>query len=209
HRHLQDLVALLLAAGEAGVDGAAEEGLVHLQLGHVLLDELQEVDRPELVEAARGAHGVDRRAQEVHVADAGDLDGMLEGEEETAGGALFRCEREQVGAVELDGAGDVVAVATGENVGERRLAGAVGAHHGVHLAGGDVEVEAVEDDRASGGRVEVGDVEHHPTAPSSVTRISAWASMAYSIGSSSNTSRQKPLTIMDVASSSVRPRWRQ
>ena len=37
HRHLEDLVALLLAAGEALVDRAAQEALVHLDELHPLL----------------------------------------------------------------------------------------------------------------------------------------------------------------------------
>ena len=49
----------------------------------------------------------------------------------------------------------------------------------------------------------------YPTDPSSDTLSSFCASTANSIGSSRNTSLQKPLTIMFTASSVVRPRWRQ
>src|SRR5690606_2498009 len=112
-------------------------------------------------------------------------------------------------AVEGDRAGDVVAVAAGQHVRQGGLAGPVGTYDGVDLAGGDVEVEPVEDRPPGDRRVQVRDVQHQPTAPSRLTRMSAWASTAYSIGSSSKTSRQNPLTIIVDASSSVRPRWRQ
>ena len=42
HQHLQDLVALLLAAGEPFVDAARQEALVHLHELHLAAHELQE-----------------------------------------------------------------------------------------------------------------------------------------------------------------------
>jgi hypothetical protein len=47
HGHLQDLVALLLAAREAFVDAAIEEALVHLHELHLLADQLQELEGVE------------------------------------------------------------------------------------------------------------------------------------------------------------------
>src|SRR5690606_10479881 len=52
-------------------------------------------------------------------------------------------------------------------------------------------------------------LEPHPTEPSSDTSSRRLASTANSIGSSLNTSRQKPSTIIDTASSSPMPRARQ
>ena len=49
----------------------------------------------------------------------------------------------------------------------------------------------------------------HPTAPSSDTSSSFFASTANSIGNSLNTCLQKPSTIIDTASSSPMPRLRQ
>ena len=49
----------------------------------------------------------------------------------------------------------------------------------------------------------------HPTAPSSETSSSFFASTANSIGNSLNTCLQKPSTIIDTASSSPMPRARQ
>ena len=150
---------------------------------------------------------VQRRAQEVHVADAGDLDRVLEGQEHARARALLGCQRQQVLAVERHAAaGDLVALAAGQHVGQRALARAVGSHDGVHLARADVEVEAVEDLCAVDLDVEVLDLEHRSC--SDVPSVSAdaafeadaaasfLASTANSIGSSSKTSRQKPLTIM-------------
>src|SRR5262245_51165348 len=50
---------------------------------------------------------------------------------------------------------------------------------------------------------------HYPTLPSKLTPSSFCASTANSIGSSRNTSLQKPLTIMFTASSADRPRCLQ
>ena len=72
------------------------------------------------------ADGVDGGAEEVGVADAGDLDGVLEGEEDALAGALLRVHVEEVLALEEDFAlGDLVGVAAGEDAGQRALAGAV------------------------------------------------------------------------------------
>ena len=82
-----------------------------------------------------------------------------------------------------------------------------------------VERQAVEDLLAVDLDVEVLDLEHcvrspiscrpQPTLPSSEMPSSFLASTANSIGSSSITSRQKPLTISATASSSGMPRLRQ
>ena len=48
HRHLENLVALLLAAGKTLVDGAVHHGIVHLEQRHLLLDHGHEVDGVEL-----------------------------------------------------------------------------------------------------------------------------------------------------------------
>ena len=55
--HLEHLEALLLAAGEALVDVARGDRLVHLEQGHLLLDELAELAHRD---AARGARPWDR-----------------------------------------------------------------------------------------------------------------------------------------------------
>ena len=207
--HLEDLVALLLAAGEPLVDRAAHEAPVHLDERHLLLGEREELHRVELVEPALAAERVERGAQEVEVADAGDLDRVLEGEEDPRCGPLLGRHGEQVLALVADLAGDLVGLVAGEHVGEGALARAVRAHDRVHLARLELEGHAPEDLGAADPGVEVSICEHQPTLPSRLTLRSRWASTANSMGSSLNTSRQKPFTIIEMASSSAMPRWRQ
>ena len=86
-------------------------------------------------------------AEELAVADAGQLDGVLEGEEDAARAPLIvRSHRQDVFAFEEHVApGDGVAGPAGDDVGECALAGAVRAHDGVHLADVYGEVEALQD----------------------------------------------------------------
>ena len=49
HGHLENFVAFLLAAGEALVDGAVEQRLVHVQELHLVLDQLQEIHGVQLL----------------------------------------------------------------------------------------------------------------------------------------------------------------
>ena len=61
--------------------------------------------------------------QEIGVVDAGDFDRVLEGEEQPFAGALLGVHLQQVLAVvEHLARGDVVAVAAGQDAGERALA---------------------------------------------------------------------------------------
>src|SRR5699024_4893973 len=140
--HLADLVALLLAAGEALGDGALGEDVIHLEIVHGALDVL---DRG----AQRGGLAVDRGlggAQEVGHGHAGDLDRVLHGQEQAGAGALVDAHLEHVLAVEGDLAGgDLVLGVTGDRVGEGGLARAVGAHDRVGLARLDGEVDPLED----------------------------------------------------------------
>ena len=208
-RHLQGFVALLLAAGEPLVDRAAHEAAVHLDQLHPLLGHGQELRHIERVEAPSAPQRVERGAQKVQVADPGDLDRVLEGQEDAGGGAVLGRQGQQVLPLEGHRSGDVIGVVAGEDVGQGGLTRPVGAHDGVHFAGADLEVDASENLVPADAGVKVSDVQHHPTLPSRLTLSSRFASTANSIGSSLNTSRQKPLTIMATASSSEIPRWRQ
>ncbi len=212
-RHLEDLVALLLAAGEALVDGAVEEGLLHLDELRLLVEEREEVDRVELGLPAVLAHGVDRGAQEVRVRDARDLHGILEREEHALARAHLGRHGEKVHALEPGGAlRHDVAGPPRQDVRERALARPVRAHDRVHLARADDEVDPLEDlvPVFLDGSVKIRDFEKiHPTDPSSETPSSFCASTANSIGSSLRTRLAKPLTMSETASSAERPRWRQ
>ena len=99
HRHLEDLVALLLATGEAFVDRAMQQLVGDLHDLQLLAHQLEELHRIELLLAARLALRVERRAQEVGVVHAGNLHRVLERQEHAGGGALLRLQRQQVDAV--------------------------------------------------------------------------------------------------------------
>jgi hypothetical protein len=83
------------------VDRSAEERRVHVESRHVLLGLFQEVGGGDLGQAHASRAGVDRGAQEVHVADAGDLHRVLERQEHPARRGL-RARAQQVLAVEVD-----------------------------------------------------------------------------------------------------------
>ena len=164
-RHLQDLVPLLLAAGEADIERALQHLGVDLEQLRLLAHQPQEIGRRQLRLPARLAHRVHRRAQEGHGGDARNLHRVLEGEEHAGGGALGRVHGEQVLTLPGDRArGDLVIVLAGQHISERRLAGAVRPHDGVHLARGQREVEAFEDLAAIDIDVKVLDLKHYDSS---------------------------------------------
>ena len=104
---------------------------------------------------------VEGGGEEVDEAHAGQLDGVLQREEQAAGGALVRRQAEQLLAVDGDRArGDLVVAAAHEHVRQRRLARAVRPHERVHLARLHLEVDAAQDLVALDRRVEVDDPQH-------------------------------------------------
>src|SRR6476659_4573184 len=145
-RHLQDLVALLLAAGKADIDAAAEHILVDAELARDLVHAFHELGHQQFGLAARLALRVERRAQEGHGGNAGNFERILEREKKSLGGALVGREGENVLAVEQHLAlGDDVIGLAGEHMREGRLARAVGAHDGVDAALADRKLEPIED----------------------------------------------------------------
>ena len=83
-----------------------------------------------------------------------------------------------------------------------------GARRGVTVARAQRELDAVGASRVP-TRVQALHARIYPTLPSRLTPRSFCASTANSIGSSRNTSLQKPFTIRLIASSVDSPRWRQ
>ena len=156
HRHLKDLGALLLAAGEAVVEMPGGERAIDVQqLDRVLELGAELLDLDRLL-----ALGVDRHAQEVGDRHAGDRDRVLEGEEQACLGAVVRLGLGDVLAFEGDRAlGDLVGGVAEQGVGHRRLAGAVGPHQGVDLAPADVEVDAPEDLALLDAHMQVSDLQ--------------------------------------------------
>src|SRR4051794_15641723 len=138
---LEHLETLLLAAGEALVDRALLERRVDVEP----LERAVEVLDPRAELGCLARDSGDGGAQEVGDADAGHLNGVLHGEEETGTGALVDAHGEDVFAVERHRAlGDLIARVAGDGVGERRLAGAVRPHDRVGLTLLDGEVDALE-----------------------------------------------------------------
>ena len=210
--HLEDLVALFLAAREALVHRPPDEVQVEVEKLRPFLYQAQEVHRVEFGLAAVPPNLVDRRLQEVGVVHPGDLHRVLEGEEDALPGANLGLHLGDVlTAVAEDSRRDVVALAARDHVREGALPGAVRPHHRVDLAHRNLEIEAAQDFAAPDLDAQAADFEEirHPTAPSRLTPSSFWASTANSMGSSESTSRANPLTIRDTASSGSMPRWRQ
>src|SRR5262252_7784221 len=96
HQHLQDLVALLLAAGEAFIDGAREEAVLHVHELHLLAHQCEEIERVHLGQPLNLAHRVDGRLEEVDVVDARDFHRVLKAEKQPEPCALLGRECEQV-----------------------------------------------------------------------------------------------------------------
>ena len=96
---------------------------------------LQEVRRREFALAARLALRVQRGAQEIHGGDAGNFHRILERQEHALGGALVGRHLQQVFALEQDfAAGDFIARLAGDDMAQRRFAGAVRPHDRVDFA---------------------------------------------------------------------------
>ena len=160
-RELEDLVALLLAAGEADVHSPLEQRFVHVQYLDLVAHLCEEVHRVELGLPAMPAERVDRRLEEVGVVHAGDLDRVLEGEEHAFAGPLFRREVEQRVPFEEDlPSGHLVAVAARQHVRQRALARAVRAHDGVDFTRRDAEVDPGEDVLSIHRGAQILDFEH-------------------------------------------------
>ena len=96
HRHLEDLVALLLAARESFVHRAVHQALVHVEPLHALADERHELHRVELLLAAVLAQRVQRRLEEVGVVHARNLDRVLKRHEHALARARLWIHRQQV-----------------------------------------------------------------------------------------------------------------
>ena len=119
---------------------------------------------PELADRhVLALHRFQGSAQEVNHRHAGDRGRVLHGEEEALLGPLVWRQAGDVLALEEDAAaGDGVAWVAHERVGECALAGAVGPHDRVHLAGGHAQRQAVNDRFAGDSDVQVFDLEESP-----------------------------------------------
>ena len=166
---MQDLVALLLTARETDVHRAVLQGAVHLPRLHRSFSQGEKVYDADHVEASEATDRVHCGAQEVEVANTGNLGRVLERQEQPSAGPFLWCEREQIESVVRDGPGHVVAVTSSQDVGQGALAGSVGAHDRMYLTRVDREVKAIEDLLLADRGRKVIDVQHQPTLPSKLT----------------------------------------
>jgi hypothetical protein len=159
--HLHHLVALLLAARKADIHRALHHLHVEPERIGLLPRDPQEIARRKLSLAARSALRVESGAQKLDVGDARYLNRILEAEEHALRGTLVRIEREQILAVERDGAvRHLIARPPGKDVGQRRLTRPVRPHDGVDLARVQGETDTLEDRLAVDRCVKVSDLKH-------------------------------------------------
>ena len=96
HRHLENLVALLLAAREADIDAALKQILADLQLFQLGADGFEELAGIEFRLAAITARRIEGGAEEIHIVHARYLDRILESEKDAFARPLIGGEREQI-----------------------------------------------------------------------------------------------------------------
>src|SRR6185436_12894554 len=112
--------------------------------------------------------------EESQISHPGDLDRVLEGDEQPRRRARLGLEGEQVLPLEANlSGGDLEGLAARQHLGERALARAIGAHDGVDLAGPDVEIDPAEDLLARRARMKVSDLQHGHLYPVVPSRFSA------------------------------------
>ena len=139
---LQDLVTLLLASGETLVDAALGELRIDLEVGHRGLHLFD----PQSHLGCFAAHRGHSRAQEVRHRDTRYLHRVLHGQKEPRPGPFIHTHLENVLAVEGDRpGGDPILGVAGDRIGQRRLAGSVGAHDRMGLPRIHGQVDALED----------------------------------------------------------------
>ena len=143
---LQNLVTLLFATRETFVHRAVHHRIVPADSFEFRFQDLEEIDRIELLLTSVPANRIDRRAQEIGVRDAAYFDGILEREEDSVTRALFRIHVEQVFPVIRHCPGEyAVGRVTGQYLRERTLARAIRTHDRVDFTLAHGEIDALED----------------------------------------------------------------
>jgi hypothetical protein len=190
--------------------------VVHLQQGQLVLHGFQEVEGIQLRFSPRARRLALRAARRnCALATPGISMGYWKARNRPARARSSGPGRAGPGPGSAPALGDLVALAARQHLGQGALAGAVRPHDGVDLAGLHGEVDAL-----AGSALPSTDTcrslissmaillhfRFSRPRPSRLTASSFWASTANSMGSSLNTSLQKPLTIRLTASSSDRPR---
>jgi hypothetical protein len=134
------------------------ERAVNLEQVHFFVEPLVIGGGVQLLALAEAS--LQRGAEEIGDAHAGDFARVLEREEKAGAGALVGLQFEDRTAVEEHfAAGDRVIRVAGDGLGQRGFAGAVGAHDGMNLTLADGEREALDDFLFADGDMEVFDFE--------------------------------------------------
>ena len=95
-RHLQNLVALLLATTEALVHRAIQEGRIHLHQLHPLAHQILKGEGVQLLLAPLAAAGIGSHPQKLQIAHSGNLHRILKTKKQATAGPDFRIQLQQV-----------------------------------------------------------------------------------------------------------------
>ena len=145
HRHLENLVALLLATAEALVHATAREFRVEFHDLPFFVHQFQEIRRLQFGQTLVFPLLVDGRFQKIRHRHARNLHGILEREENALVGACVGRHFEQILAVEPRFAlGHFVERIAHEHGGERRFSRAIRPHNRVGFAGLHRQVDALQ-----------------------------------------------------------------
>ena len=139
HCELQRLAALLLTARQVHIERTVQQALVETDTFRLRPHDSR--DRGWVVAASS-----ERRLEHVVELHPGDLDGVLQSQEQTGLGAFPRLHCQQVHTVQGHRpTGDLVTGTAGEHVRQRGLAGPVGTHHRMNLTGADDQIHTTQD----------------------------------------------------------------
>ena len=145
HRHLEDLVFLLLAAGESFVHRAVIEFIRQLEHLFLLTHQRQKLFRTQRFFAFIRTLGIDRCTHEIGHTHAGYLYRILKTKEYARACAHFGCHLQEVLAFQVHlTARHFIGRITGQHRTQRTLARSVRTHDSMHLAFVDHEVHALQ-----------------------------------------------------------------
>src|SRR3989304_5809502 len=158
---MEDLVSLLLTAGESLIHRTVQERFLHVHKPHPLPYELEKIHSVQLFQPPMLSDGVQCGFQEIRVRDSRDLHRILEGQEDTAASPFLRVHLEEVFSfIRYGSPGHGIDIPSGKHCCERAFSGAVGTHNRVHLARVHPEVDASQDLIAVDAGMQVSNLKH-------------------------------------------------
>ena len=166
HRHLKNLVSLLLAARKALVDGTADEALVQVHQLDLFPNDLHELHGVQLFLASMLAYGIHGGLQKIDVAHSGDLHRILKGHEDAFAGPFLGLHVQQVPVpVENTAPGHFETFPARQHLGQGALARPVGTHDGVHFSRRHFQVHPFQDRLPLHFDVQIFDLQHYVPFP--------------------------------------------